>query len=256
MYLKVVILAGGLGTRLSEETGYHPKPMVDIGGRPIIWHIMKLYSQYGIKDFIICCGYKGYIIKEYFTNYHLHTTDFSVNLYDNRVTLISKNTEDWNVSLIDTGEATETGGRLKRVSEFLDDTFCMTYGDGLGDINISKLLKQHKGSGAKATMTAVKPPGRFGSLKLEGTRVVDFLEKPDGDGGWINGGFFVLEPSVLNEIDDDSAVWERKPLETLAASGHLQSYFHTGFWRCMDTLRDKLVLNELWDSNDAPWKCW
>ena len=254
--MKLVILAGGLGTRLSEETGYYPKPMVEIGGRPILWHIMKIYGQYGFKEFIICCGYKGYVIKEYFTNYYLHTTDFSVNLYDNNVTMLSKKTEDWNVTLVDTGATTETGGRLKRISEYIDDTFCMTYGDGLGDVNISDLIEQHKKAQVKATMTAVKPPGRFGALHLDGNLVVDFMEKPDGDGGWINGGFFVLEPSVLDEISGDDTIWERKPLQTLAKTRQLNSYFHTGFWRCMDTLRDKFALNQLWETNSAPWKTW
>ena len=254
--MKLVILAGGLGTRLSEETGYYPKPMVEIGGRPILWHIMKIYGQYGFKEFIICCGYKGYVIKEYFTNYYLHTTDFSVNLYDNNVTMLSKKTEDWNVTLVDTGATTETGGRLKRISEYIDDTFCMTYGDGLGDVNISDLIEQHKKAQVKATMTAVKPPGRFGALNLDGNLVVDFMEKPDGDGGWINGGFFVLEPCVLDEIGGDDTIWERKPLQTLAKTRQLNSYFHTGFWRCMDTLRDKFALNQLWETNSAPWKTW
>lgn len=254
--MKLVILAGGLGTRLSEETGYHPKPMVEIGGRPIIWHIMKIYSQYGIKDFIICCGYKGYVIKEFFTNYYLHTTDFSVNLYDNKVTMVSKNTEDWNVTLVDTGENTETGGRLKRIVEHIDGTFCMTYGDGLGDINIPELIQSHKDSQSRATMTAVKPPGRFGALNLDQNLVVDFLEKPDGDGAWINGGFFVLEPSVFDEISGDDSVWEREPLQNLAQKRQLNSHQHKGFWRCMDTLRDKIVLNDLWDAGEAPWKIW
>lgn len=254
--MKLVILAGGLGTRLSEETGYYPKPMVQIGGRPIIWHIMKIYSHYGIKDFVICCGYKGYVIKEYFTNYYLHTTDFSVDLYQNTVTMLAKNTEDWTVTLVDTGEVTETGGRLKRISDHIDGTFCMTYGDGLGNINITDLIDHHKKTDVKATMTAVKPPGRFGTLKLEENLIVDFREKPDGDGAWINGGFFVLEPSVIDEISGDNVVWEREPLENLAQQRQLNSFPHTGFWRCMDTVRDKIILNDFWDSNQAPWKVW
>ena len=257
-YLKVVLLAGGLGTRLSEETSIKPKPMVEIGGKPIIWHIMKIYSHYGLKEFIICCGYKGYLIKEYFNNYFLHNTDSTIDLSNNEITVHKKNAEDWKVTLVDTGEKTLTGGRLKRVAPYLknEDTFCFTYGDGISNINIIDLINYHKKEKTKATLTAVQPPGRFGSLSFARGKVLSFEEKPSGDGKWINGGFFVLEKEVLNLIKDDSCIWEKEPLEFLAKSGQLSAFEHSGFWQPMDTLRDKIFLNELWNSQSAPWKVW
>tara|TARA_B100002051_G_C16687787_1_gene613602 strand:- start:79 stop:849 length:771 start_codon:yes stop_codon:yes gene_type:complete len=256
--LKVVLLAGGLGTRLSEETSIRPKPMVEIGGKPILWHIMKIYNQYGFNEFIICCGYKGYLIKEYFYNYFLHTSDVTIDLSNNNLEVHSRKAEDWKVTLVDTGEKTLTGGRLKRVSEYLndDETFCFTYGDGVANINISELVEYHKSEKREATLTAVQPPGRFGSLSFERGRVLSFQEKPSGDGKWINGGFFVLEKSVLNLIKGDDSTWEKEPLESLANSGNLSAFKHGGFWHPMDTLRDKTFLNEIWDSGNAPWKTW
>jgi glucose-1-phosphate cytidylyltransferase len=254
---KLVILAGGFGTRLSEETDVRPKPLVEIGGRPIIWHIMKIYSQHGIKEFIICCGYKGYLIKEYFSNYFLHMSDVTFDLSDNSAHYHNKRAEDWKVTLVDTGADTMTGGRIKRVREFVgDETFCMTYGDGVGDVDISNLLHHHETQGKDATVTVVTPPGRFGAVKLDGHSVTGFEEKPQGDGGLINAGFFVLEPSVFDLIDGDSISWEREPLEALAAAGQLSAYRHKGFWQPMDTLRDKHQLEKMWSSDAAPWKSW
>jgi len=255
--MKAVILAGGLGTRLSEETTIKPKPMIEIGGLPILWHIMKIYSCYGIKEFIICCGYKGYLIKEYFANYYLHSRDFTVDLQKNLITTHNVNSEDWKVTLVDTGKDTLTGGRLSRVKEYIgNETFCFTYGDGLADINISNLIDFHFEKGRKATLTAVQPPGRFGSLAFERGRVLGFNEKPKGDGNWINGGFFVLQPETIDLIENDFTSWEQKPMQKLAESNELSAFHHSGFWQPMDTLRDKIVLQDLWDSNKAPWKIW
>ena len=255
--MQAVILAGGLGTRISEETSTRPKPMVEIGGKPILWHILKIYSHYGIHDFIICLGYKGYLIKEYFANYFLHTSNVTFDMTKNKMTVHDNRTEPWKVTLVDTGDETMTGGRLKRVGDYLNGhTFCMTYGDGVGDVNIGELLKFHKKSRGLATLTAVQPPGRFGALELKGARVDGFVEKPQGDGGWINGGFFVLEPKVLELIAGDETVWEKEPLKGLAKNGNLNAYFHKGFWQPMDTLRDKNHLEELWSSGKAPWKVW
>ncbi len=255
--MKAVILAGGLGTRLSEETQLKPKPMVEIGSKPILWHILKIYSHYGINDFIICCGYKGYVIKEYFANYFLHTSDVTFNMLNNQMEVHTKKTEPWKITLVDTGEKTMTGGRLARVREYLNnETFCFTYGDGLADINITKLIEYHQENSRKATLTAVQPPGRFGTLEFERGRVLSFEEKPKGDGNWINGGFFILDSSVIDLITDDSCVWEQYPLKNLADSGELSAYHHQGFWQPMDTLRDQNFLEELWQSGQAPWKVW
>jgi glucose-1-phosphate cytidylyltransferase len=257
--MKCVILAGGLGTRLSEETELKPKPMVEIGNKPILWHIMKIYSSYGVNDFIICCGYKGYLIKEYFANYFLHMSDVTFSMKDNSMEVHQNNAEPWTVTLVDTGEKTQTGGRLKRVEKYIssEEQFCFTYGDGLSDVNISDLISFHKSHGLSATLTATKPPGRFGALKFGKNNLVNsFLEKPDGDGGWINGGFFILDPSVISLIKDDSTVWEEEPLKKLAEDNQLISFKHQGFWQPMDTQREKNILNELWDTNSAPWKKW
>ncbi len=254
--MKAVILAGGLGTRLSEETSLRPKPMVEIGGRPILWHILKIYSAHNINDFIICAGYKQYIIKEYFANYFLHMSDVTFDMRENQMEVHSKRSEPWRVTIVDTGEETLTGGRLKRVAPFIDGTFCMTYGDGVSDVDITKLVDHHKASKTDATLTAVQPSGRFGALAIDQGRVVNFQEKPQGDGAWINGGFFVLEPSVLEIIASDETIWEREPLEALAAQNRLAAYHHTGFWQPMDTLRDRIKLEELWESGKAPWKVW
>jgi len=255
--MKAVILAGGLGTRISEESHSRPKPMIEVGGRPILWHIMKIYSHYGINDFVICCGYKGYIIKEYFANYFLHTSDVTFDMTDNSMEVHQRYAEPWKVTLVDTGESTLTGGRLGRVREYLDqETFCFTYGDGVSDVNIGELIAFHNGEGREATLTAVQPPGRFGSLAFERGRVLSFEEKPQGDGNWINGGFFVLEPSVFDLLDGDQCIWEQQPLKTLAERGGLSAYHHQGFWQPMDTLRDKTLLEDLWVSNEAPWKVW
>ena len=253
-----VILAGGLGTRISEETSVKPKPMIEIGGKPILWHIMKNYSKYGINEFIICCGYKGYVIKEYFANYFLHMSDVTFDMETNEMQVHQKRAESWKITLIDTGDDTMTGGRLKRVGEFLkdEDCFCFTYGDGVGDVDIPKSIEFHKSHGKRATLTATYPPGRFGALDIEHSRINNFKEKPKGDGGMINGGFFVLSPKVLDLITDDSTVWEQGPLMTLANEGELMAFEHTGFWQPMDTLRDKNYLEELWNSNKAPWKNW
>ena len=256
--MKAVILAGGLGTRLSEETLVKPKPMVEIGSKPILWHIMKIYSYYGINDFIICCGYKGYIIKEYFANYFLHTSDVTFHMdLDNKIEIHRRKSEPWKVTLVDTGEATQTGGRLARVANFIGDSrFCFTYGDGLADINITSLLSKHESSGCLATLTAVQPPGRYGALRIEGSSVKSFQEKPDGDNAWINGGFFVLEPRSLDYIKDDSTSWETDALPLLSKAGQLASYEHNGFWQPMDTLRDRIKLEELWNKGKAPWHVW
>jgi glucose-1-phosphate cytidylyltransferase len=258
--MKAVILAGGFGTRLAEESSVRPKPMVEIGGLPILWHIMKIYSAHGINDFIICCGYRGYVIKEFFASYLLHRSDVEFDLRSDRVTRLRANdVEPWKVSLIDTGEATMTGGRLKRVADHVgDETFCLTYGDCVGDIDIRALIAFHRSQGVLATLTTIQPPGRFGALALgsEDTKITTFKEKPDGDGGWINGGFFVLEPDVFGYIADDSTVWELEPVERLANEGQLAAYKHRGYWEAMDTLRDKMVLEEAWNSGNPPWKVW
>ncbi len=255
--MKVVILAGGLGTRISEETHLKPKPMIEIGGIPIIHHIMKIYSHYGLNEFIICLGYKGYLIKEYFINSYIHNSDITVDLSSNKIKFHNVKSEPWKVSLIDTGLDTMTGGRLLRIRDYIqDETFCMTYGDGLASIDIEKLIDFHKANGKLATLTAVRPPGRFGALVLKENIVSNFVEKPQGDGSWINGGFFVLEPKVLNYIDNDSTVWESSPLSDLAIDNNLCAYFHKDFWQPMDTLRDKKLLESLWVNNKAPWKLW
>jgi glucose-1-phosphate cytidylyltransferase len=254
--MKAVILAGGLGTRISEESVSRPKPMIEIGGQPILWHILKMYSSHGINEFIICCGYKGYVIKEYFANYFLHMSDVTIDICANTMEVHHKKTESWRVTLVDTGELTQTGGRLKRVTDFIDGDFCMTYGDGVGSVDISATIMFHKRHGGLATMTVVQPPGRFGALDIDGTRVSSFLEKPNGDGGWINGGFFVLNPDVISLIGGDTTLWERGPLESLVELGQLHAYIHSGFWQPMDTLRDKTHLEELWASGNAPWKSW
>ena len=256
--MKAVILAGGLGTRISEETVNRPKPMIGIGGRPILWHIMKIYSAHGIHDFVICCGYMGYVIKEYFANYFLHMSDVTFDMTHNRMEIHERHAEPWRVTLVDTGEHTQTGGRLKRVRSYVenDDAFCFTYGDGVADIDISAEVAFHRAHGKLATVAAVQPPGRFGALELEGTQVSAFVEKPLGDGGFINGGYFVLSPQVLDYLEDDHTIFEGAPLATLIARNQLLAYQHTGFWRPMDTLRDKIVLEELWNSGQAPWKTW
>lgn len=255
--MKAVILAGGLGTRISEETHIKPKPMIEVGGKPILWHIMKTYSHYNINDFIVCLGYKGYVIKEYFANYSLHMSDVTVDMAGNQIEVHQNNAEAWKVTLVDTGETTMTGGRLKRVQPYIgDEDFCMTYGDGLADIDIHKLVKFHKEHGKLSTLTSVQPPGRFGSVVINNHLVDSFCEKPAGDGGWINGGFFVLSPKVIDYIDDDETIWEREPLEKLAENKELSAYKHKGFWQPMDTLRDKHHLDQLWNDNEAPWKLW
>lgn len=256
--MKAVILAGGLGTRLSEETTLKPKPMVEIGGMPILWHIMKMYSYYGVNEFIICCGYKGYVIKEYFANYFLHQSDVTFDMVANTMEVHSKRAEPWRVTLVDTGEETMTGGRLKRVEEYVknDKAFCFTYGDGVGSVDISKLIKFHKSHGKLATLTATFPPGRFGAIDIVDNQILNFKEKPKGDGAMINGGFFVLSPKVIERISADSTVWEQEPLMSLAEDGELMAFKHDGFWLPMDTLRDKQKLQELWESGNAPWKMW
>ncbi len=255
--MKAVILAGGLGTRISEESTVRPKPMIEVGGKPILWHIMKIYSSHGINDFVICCGYKGYMIKEYFANYFLHMSDVTFDLKNNDMIVHRQNAESWKVTLVDTGEMTQTGGRIKRIRKYLgDDDFCLTYGDGVADIDIQALVSYHFAHGAAATLTATQPPGRYGALQIEEGQVRTFLEKPEGDGGWINGGFFVLSPSVIDSIEGDSTIWEREPLERLAADGQLRAFQHNGFWQPMDTLRDKVYLEELWAAGSAPWKVW
>ncbi len=256
--MKAVILAGGLGTRLSEETVTKPKPMVEIGGKPILWHIMKTYSHYGINDFIICCGYKGYVVKEYFANYFLHQSDVTFDLKANKMTIHKDRSEPWTVTLVDTGDNSMTGGRLKRIFTYVKDekAFCMTYGDGVANINIKKLIDFHKSHGKQATLTATYPPGRFGALDIKDNQVQKFEEKPTGDGALINGGYFVLSPKVIERISGDLTIWEQEPLKGLAADGELMSYKHEGFWQPMDTLRDKIKLEELYNKNQAPWKLW
>lgn len=256
--MKAVILAGGLGTRISEETHLRPKPMIEIGGSPILWHIMKIYSAHGVNQFVICCGYRGYMIKEYFANYFLHMSDVTFDMSENRMEVHQKNAEPWRVTLVDTGENTMTGGRLKRVANFIrnDDLFCFTYGDGLSDVHIGNAIQFHEKHGKLATITAVQPPGRYGALELADSSVTGFMEKPRGDGGLINGGFFVLSPRVLELIENDASSWEGKPLTALARMGELMAYEHHGFWQAMDTLRDKNQLEELWAAGKAPWKVW
>ena len=256
--MKAVILAGGMGTRLSEETSIKPKPMVEIGGKPILWHIMKMYSSHGINDFVICCGYKGYIIKEYFSNYFLHQSDVTFSMKNNAIEVHEERAEPWTVTLVDTGDNSMTGGRLLRVFDYIKDeeSFCFTYGDGLSDVNISKLIDFHIKHGNEATLTATYPPGRFGALDIQNNQVMKFREKPKGDGALINGGFFVLSPTVLQRISGDDCSWEQEPLKSLAIDGKLMAYIHDGFWQPMDTLRDKMYLEELWQTKNAPWKSW
>jgi glucose-1-phosphate cytidylyltransferase len=255
--MKAVILAGGLGTRLSEETSIRPKPMVEIGGHPILWHIMKIYSSHGINEFIICCGYKGYVIKEYFANYFLHMSDVTFDMANNKMEVHHASAEPWRVTLVDTGDDSMTGGRLKRVAGYLgDEDFCFTYGDGVSDVDIGALIAFHKSQGTVATVTSVQPPGRFGALDIQQGKIYGFKEKPQGDGSWINGGFFVLKPAAIDYIADDSTIWEREPLERLANAGQLSAYMHRGFWQPMDTLRDKVMLEDLWSRGKAPWKVW
>jgi len=256
--VKAIILAGGLGTRISEETTLRPKPMIEIGGRPILWHIMKMYSAHGINDFVVCCGYKGYVIKEYFANYFLHMSDVTFDMQHNQMEVHERHAEPWRVTLVDTGDNTMTGGRLKRVARYVkdEDAFCFTYGDGVADVDIGALVGFHKTHGKRATVTAVQLPGRYGALNMEGAHVRGFIEKPQGDGGWINGGFFVLSPSCLELIADDSVAWEGEPLKQLAAQGELMGFEHSGFWQPMDTLRDKNHLEDLWQNDKAPWKVW
>lgn len=256
--MKAVILAGGLGTRISEETHLKPKPMIEIGGRPILWHIMKIYSHFGVHDFVICCGYRSYVVKEYFANYFLHMSDVTFDMRDNSMQVLQGNAEPWRVTVIDTGEHTMTGGRLRRIAPYVKDeeAFCLTYGDGVSNVNIAKLIAFHKSQKVKATLTATVPPGRFGALAIRGDRVTTFEEKPKSGDRLINGGFFVLSPSVFALLGGDDSVWEREPLETLANSGELAAYRHNGFWQAMDTLRDKTYLEELWQSGRAPWRVW
>lgn len=256
--MKAVILAGGLGTRISEETHLKPKPMIEIGGKPILWHILKLYSAHGVNDFVICCGYRGYVIKEYFANYFLHMSDVTFDMQTNRMEVHEKKAEPWRVTLVDTGDDTLTGGRLKRVAKHLQDeeAFCFTYGDGLANVDIGKLVAFHKSHGKRATVTAVQPPGRYGAIEKSGDRVTGFIEKPRGDGGLINGGFFVLSPKCIDLIEGDETSWEAQPLTKLATDGEMMAYDHHGFWQPMDTLRDKNYLEELWDAGQAPWKIW
>ncbi len=256
--MKAVILAGGYGTRISEKTSTIPKPMIQIGGKPILWHIMKAYSAYGINEFIICCGYKGYVIKEYFANYFLHMSDITFDMSANKMKVHNKRAEPWTVTLVDTGEDTMTGGRIKRIESYVKDeeAFCLTYGDGVSDINIEKLIKYHKKQKTLATLTSVYPPGRFGALDIENGKVQDFREKPKGDGAVVNGGFFVLSPKVIKLIEGDGTVWEELPMKKLSQQGEMSAFKHNGFWQPMDTLRDMVYLQELWDKNKAPWKSW
>ena len=254
--MKCVLLAGGKGTRLMEETLEKPKPMVEIGGKPILWHIMKSYSYYGINEFVICLGYKGYLIKEYFANYALHESDFTIDIQKNSLDIHKNNADPWKVTLIDTGEESMTGGRIKRISKYLDDTFCLTYGDGLSDVNISKSILHHKKNKTIGTLTAVQPPGKFGSITIEDNMVTTFQEKPKGDAGWVNGGFFVLEPEIIDYIEEDNTMFEREPLQQLTKENQLSAYRHRGFWHPMDTLSDKKKLEQLWSKGNAPWKVW
>ena len=256
--MKAVILAGGLGTRLSEETSVRPKPMIEIGGKPILWHVMKLYSHYGVNDFVICCGYKGFVIKEYFANYFLHMSDVTFDMRNNLMEIHQKRAEPWNVTLVDTGDSSMTGGRLLRVQDYVrnEDAFCFTYGDGVSNVDIGAAIDFHRGHGKAATLTAAYPPGRFGALDIQGQQIKQFMEKPRGDGAMINGGFFVLSPRVFDYLEDDATVWEQQPLQRLAIDGELMAFEHDGFWQPMDTLRDKIYLEELWGSGQAPWKTW
>tara|TARA_B110000003_G_C16602564_1_gene516238 strand:+ start:150 stop:917 length:768 start_codon:yes stop_codon:yes gene_type:complete len=254
--MKCLILAGGMGTRISEESHLKPKPMIEIGGYPILWHIMKIYASYGVKDFIICCGYKGFMIKEYFSNYFLHTSDVTFDMNKNSMEIHRKNLEPWKVTLINTGENTQTGGRIKRVQDYIDDTFCMTYGDGLSDVDINKLLKFHNDEGSMITVTATQPSGRFGTLDISGSKVKNFEEKPRTDGKWVSGGFFVCEPEIFDRIDGDETILEKEPLEKLALEGNLSVYKHNGFWAAMDSLKDKNYLESLWNKENTPWKVW
>lgn len=256
--MKVVILAGGLGTRIGEETHLRPKPMIEIGTRPLLWHIMKIYSHHGLREFIVCCGYRGYVIKEYFANYMLHNSDVTFDIQANTMEIHRNKAEPWRITVVDTGENSMTGGRLKRVAGYIasGEDFCFTYGDGVGDVNIAELIEFHKQHGRHVTVTAVQPPGRYGAMKLDGERIVTFQEKPLGDGNYINGGFFVLSPQVFDYIAGDSSVWEREPMERLAQDGQIMAYRHTGFWAAMDTLRDKQSLEQLWAQGNAPWKVW
>ncbi len=256
--MKAVILAGGLGTRISEETHLKPKPMIEIGGKPILWHLMKIYSSYGVNEFVICCGFKGYVIKEYFANYFLHMSDVTFDMKNNKMEVHQGNVEPWKVTLVNTGEDTLTGGRLKRVKDFLvgEEAFCFTYGDGLANVDISSLIAFHKAHGKLATVTAVQPPGRYGALDIQNDQISQFIEKPKGDGSWINGGFFVLSPKCIDYIENDQSSWEGQPLVTIAKQGELAAYQHAGFWQPMDTLREKNLLEELWASGSAPWKAW
>jgi len=256
--MKTVILAGGFGTRISEETQTKPKPMIEVGGKPILWHILKIYGAHGINDFVICCGYKGYIIKEYFANYFLHMSDVTYDMANNSIEVHQNYAEPWRVTLVDTGEATMTGGRLSRVAQYVkeEEAFCFTYGDGLSDVDVTAQINFHRSHGKLATVTAVQPQGRYGALDMRGAVVNGFIEKPQGDGGWINGGFFVLSPKVLALIADDTVAWESGPMQELASRGELHAYYHRGFWQPMDTLRDKLMLEDLWQSGNAPWKTW
>jgi len=254
--MKAVILAGGFGTRISEESHLKPKPMIEIGGKPILWHIMKCYGAYGINEFVICCGYKGYVIKEYFANYFLHMSDVTFDMTNNEMEVHHRKAEPWKVTLVDTGENTQTGGRIKRVKEHIEGTFCMTYGDGVSDLNLQQLLAFHREQKTLATVTAIQPAGRFGSIEIAGARVKSFLEKPRGDKRWISGGFFVCEPQVFERISGDATIWEREPLESLAKDQQLSVYKHEGFWGAMDTMRDRLYLEQLWEEGKAPWKSW
>jgi glucose-1-phosphate cytidylyltransferase len=254
--MKAVILAGGVGSRISEETHLKPKPMVEIGGKPILWHIMKIYEYYGINDFIICLGYKGYLIKEYFANYNLHESDLTIDIQKNHVEIHSTKTEPWKITLVDTGEKSMTGGRIKRISKYLDEPFCLTYGDGLASVDISKVILAHQKHNTLATLTAVQPPGKFGAVSIKDNLVTTFEEKPKGDAGWVNGGFFVLEPRIVDYIDNDNIMFEQEPLKILTKENQLSAYFHKGFWHPMDTLRDKNTLEDLWSQGNAPWKVW
>lgn len=255
--MKAVLLAGGLGTRISEESVLKPKPMIEIGGKPILWHIMKMYAAHGVNEFIICCGYKGYVIKEYFANYFIHNSDITFDVKNNKMEIHQNSAEPWKVTVVDTGEETMTGGRLKRVAKYLgNEDFCFTYGDGVSDVNIRASIEFHKSHGKLSTITAVQPPGRYGALKMAGNKVESFMEKPKGDGGFINGGFFVLNSKVTEYIKEDETIWEKEPMEKLAADGQMQAFLHEGFWQPMDTLRDKKHLEELWNAGKAPWKIW
>jgi glucose-1-phosphate cytidylyltransferase len=256
--MKAVILAGGMGTRISEESSLRPKPMIEIGGKPILWHILKGYAKHGVTDFVICLGYKGYVIKEYFANYCLHLSDVTFDLANNRMEVHQRNAEPWRVTLVDTGEQTMTGGRVRRIAQYVkdDEAFCLTYGDGVGDVDVTAALAFHRAHGRDCTMTVAQPPGRFGAVSLDQEKVVTFQEKPIGDGGWINAGFFVCSPKVIDRIDSDPTIWEREPMESLAREDHMRAWYHRGFWQPMDTLRDKLLLEDLWAKGKAPWKTW